>query len=523
MKGKLSAILAAILAITLLCAACDFSALPENAASGDPNNSTPIQSAASQESVSSSAGSDEGNQIPDDGSLLPGEDVVLPEEDEVLPEEDVVLPEEDEVLPEEDEVLPEEDEVSSAGTPSQSATSSKPTVSSKPATTTSSTASSKPSADTTSSKPTVSSTSSQSTASKEPEKPVTPFPGRDTPAPYGRAQLSSKEQKVYDIILKGAKEYSSVKEDQNGKMFCEISLSDVSVDVDDIKEIILAVRADHPEVCSLANQYGWSTRNDVVTVVRLYVTATPSQRDTRNAKLEKKVKEIISSLPNTTDEYLLLKGVHDWLCKNITYTIEGENVATAYGAIVEGKALCEGYTKAFQYLAYRCGIQALIATGEGTNSSGRTESHAWNLVRCNGKWYQVDVTWDDPRIGSMTEADKPLFYDYFLIPTKQIKIDHAFEDEQAYDLPSCTATTDNYFVREKLAFTSLTADKEKIAKAISHMEPGDYCSVQISQKLPSSSDDLKAQVKAIGISAKFRSWTYFSNTRSNTITIIRKK
>lgn len=505
MKSKLSAILAAILAITLLCAACDFSTLPENAASGDPNNSTPTQSAASQESVSSSAGSDEGDQTPDNGGLLPGED---------------------EVLPEEDEVLPEEDEVSSAGTPSQSATNSKPTVSSKPATTSSTvskpTVSSKPSSNTTSSKPTVSSTSSQSTASKEPEKPATPFPGRDTPAPYGRPKFHPANQKAYDLILKGAKEYTSVKKDGNA-LYCEVSLSNLSVSIDDIDQIILAVRADHPEICSLSNRYGWRTRDDVVTSVHLYVTDTPQERDEKAAKLEKKVKEIISSLPNTTDEYLLLKGIHDWLCKNVTYTLEGENVATAYGAIVEGKALCEGYAKAFQYLAHRCGIQALIATGEATNSSGRTESHAWNIVQCNGNWYQADITWDDPRVSNMSESEKPLFYDYFLITTRRIKADHVFKDDQHYFLPSCTATKDNYFIRQNLSFSSLTENKKAIADAIDWMKVGDCCSIQLTSHFLPDSDNLKAQVKAVCLEAGFSGWTYFQNNIAKTITIVRKK
>lgn len=97
-------------------------------------------------------------------------------------------------------------------------------------------------------------------------------------------------------------------------------------------------------------------------------------------------------------------AVHDWLVLNCQYdpyvannheeyTAGGvtyrENtlVYSAYGAFVEGNAVCQGYALAFQALMNRAEIPCYFVSGQ---------NHAWNVVPMDGTWYYVDVTWDDP-------------------------------------------------------------------------------------------------------------------------------
>ena len=89
-------------------------------------------------------------------------------------------------------------------------------------------------------------------------------------------------------------------------------------------------------------------------------------------------------------------ALHDWLAIHLQYdqaTAAGTSVNrdsfTAYGALVNRKAVCEGYALAYQSLLKRCGIQAVTISSESMN-------HGWNLVCLGGEWYHVDVTWDDP-------------------------------------------------------------------------------------------------------------------------------
>lgn len=100
--------------------------------------------------------------------------------------------------------------------------------------------------------------------------------------------------------------------------------------------------------------------------------------------------------------------VHDYLIDTIEYDLNaGSTVYDIYGALVNRRVVCEGYAKAFKYILDDLGIPCIIVCGTGTNSSGATESHAWNYVQLDGKWYAVDVTWDDPIITGFNVEDLP--------------------------------------------------------------------------------------------------------------------
>ena len=92
--------------------------------------------------------------------------------------------------------------------------------------------------------------------------------------------------------------------------------------------------------------------------------------------------------------------IHDYLINNIDYDSSYQAVGTysIYGALIEKKCVCEGYAKAFKYLLNSVGYECELLQGTATNSSGQTENHAWNAVKLNGIWYEIDTTWDDPII-----------------------------------------------------------------------------------------------------------------------------
>lgn len=105
---------------------------------------------------------------------------------------------------------------------------------------------------------------------------------------------------------------------------------------------------------------------------------------------------------------------------------------SAYGALVEGNAVCDGYTRAYQYLLYKVGILSHIATGTA-NGGG----HAWNAVRLDGEWYYTDIAWNDQTSG--------IYYSYFNITSERIGLDHIATNR--YPLPLATSEDDNYYVK----------------------------------------------------------------------------
>lgn len=142
------------------------------------------------------------------------------------------------------------------------------------------------------------------------------------------------------------------------------------------------------------------------------------------ARIEQAKNEILSSVSGKTENKI--KQVHDWLVDNLTYeqTITGDHIYSLYGALVDRNCVCEGYAKAFKYLLDEAGVDNVIVIGTATNSKGETENHAWNYAAIDGKWYAIDVTWDDPVIqggGKLTSSFK---YKYFLKGEGTISKDH---------------------------------------------------------------------------------------------------
>lgn len=156
---------------------------------------------------------------------------------------------------------------------------------------------------------------------------------------------------------------------------------------------------------------------------------------------EEQVREAISQIEKvknivlgkmTNSEYKNIKLIHDYIVDTAQYDekIESKNTYTIYGALVEHKCVCEGYAKSLKYLANAAGIPCEIIKGTATNSTGITEKHAWNCIKLNGKWYYMDVTWDDPIVigAGNGEGLSTTSYKYFLKGEKNFNKDHVIEN-----------------------------------------------------------------------------------------------
>ena len=121
-----------------------------------------------------------------------------------------------------------------------------------------------------------------------------------------------------------------------------------------------------------------------------------------------------------------IKMVHDYLVDTVEYdtSISKPNIYNLYGALVNRVAVCEGYARAFKYLMDEMGIPCVIVIGQGTNSRGETENHAWNYVEVNGSWYAIDCTWDDPVVEGIGTVSNSSKYKYFLKGSSEFSVDH---------------------------------------------------------------------------------------------------
>lgn len=118
-------------------------------------------------------------------------------------------------------------------------------------------------------------------------------------------------------------------------------------------------------------------------------------------KLDIEINKAVAGIPSqmgSVEKALLL---HDYLVQTVSYNdsaSQAERISEV-GALLNHKANCQGYAVTYAALLQKVGIPAKCI------SSDRM-SHMWNLVSIGGRWYHVDVTWDDP-LYSSGKKDKP--------------------------------------------------------------------------------------------------------------------
>ena len=92
-------------------------------------------------------------------------------------------------------------------------------------------------------------------------------------------------------------------------------------------------------------------------------------------------------------------AVYSWIVNSVNYDWTHQDVMretpresfTPYGGLVNRTAVCLGYATTFQLLMDLAGVECITVAGAAYASQ---EDHGWNMVRLNGNWYCVDVTWD---------------------------------------------------------------------------------------------------------------------------------
>lgn len=112
----------------------------------------------------------------------------------------------------------------------------------------------------------------------------------------------------------------------------------------------------------------------------------------------------ILNLENKSD-YEKIKAIHDYIIINASYDVEVVK-NSGYDNLINKRSVCQGYALIAYKMMTEAGIDCRIITG-----TGKGVSHAWNIVKLDGQWYNIDCTWDDPVSSDKREH---LEYDYFL-------------------------------------------------------------------------------------------------------------
>jgi len=203
--------------------------------------------------------------------------------------------------------------------------------------------------------------------------------------------------------------------------------------------------SDHPEYFWYLGRLTYSYNSKGVSTVNLIyelngIVVTDAEE--AEEELEDIVEEIIDGIPKGANEYDTALYLHDVLTKRVTY-VPGINNQTAYGALVDGEALCAGYARAYQLLMQEAGLDAWTVRGYSyvpKTNPPQPIGHAWNLVWIKDKCFYVDATWDD--------QEKETFHEYFVCTLEDFKDSHFPDPEFENLLPKCEHEKEDFFDKE---------------------------------------------------------------------------
>ena len=117
----------------------------------------------------------------------------------------------------------------------------------------------------------------------------------------------------------------------------------------------------------------------------------------QEAEFEADLADVLQSLniPDSASEYEKVCTIYDYVCRNVSYDSENMNndaydlKFTAYAALENGKAVCNGYALLMYRMLLESGVDARIIEGYGNSNA-----HAWNIVKIGDIYYNLDATWD---------------------------------------------------------------------------------------------------------------------------------
>ncbi len=178
----------------------------------------------------------------------------------------------------------------------------------------------------------------------------------------------------------------------------------------------------------------------------VYRLQNDDQTSEMKQRLADETAEILSGIGSDMSDFDKAVYIHDYIVNNCRYGNDlqsGSDGSTVYDCLVYKKAQCEGYAKAYRYLAGESGLECAVVTG--VTSDG--ENHVWNQVRIDGNWYDLDITWDD------NDSQNETRHIYFLCDDKEFYDTHEPKDNN-FELYSCE-NKDGYYVRKDLYITNM--------------------------------------------------------------------
>ena len=235
---------------------------------------------------------------------------------------------------------------------------------------------------------------------------------------YWKETLNEEQQILYEEIKES---YLPFKNDFSTQLN-EISTKE-------FQEVYSAILLDHAEIFWLDSYLAPKKITDYNAIntnkkIQLYYSYSLDEAKNVKNRIETKYNEIIEEAKKQDNDFKKIKYVHDKLIEISQYHDYTDEEKDSYQSIVSifdsGNTVCAGYSYGFKFIMDKLGIKSIATRDIGNEDESK--NHIWNMVELYGKWYNLDITWDNK-----IEKEGRISYNYFLKKNDEFYTDHRMQ------------------------------------------------------------------------------------------------
>ncbi len=238
-----------------------------------------------------------------------------------------------------------------------------------------------------------------------------------------KVSLFSDDDDLEEALVKGWETFAE-----------KIDVSDFGMNINDIGNKYWQILYKNPLFYYVSGgfKYSYYPNGKVTSVYPIYTESDKASVKNTIDEINKATDEILLYVNGNMSDFDKVMAVHDYMALNYEYDHTLKNHSITIMTTKTG--VCESYARAFYHIMDKLGIDCGFVTSESMN-------HAWNIVELDGKWYHIDLTWDDPTYNG-ADAFAQVTHEYALLSDEKIKT--IISPHYGYDLGELSASSKLY-------------------------------------------------------------------------------
>jgi hypothetical protein len=282
-----------------------------------------------------------------------------------------------------------------------------------------------------------------------------------------------------------------------------IDVSSYKVDSDTLIDTLNKVNLTYPDIFYLDLDFNYSVSSVTGNVSKLKLTYDCTQEEYTEtiAKIDARFADLIASIGDDASDYEKALLVHDYICTNFAYDTSSDDDVNHKldGFVEDGTGVCQAYMSAYSYVLEKLGIESYPVVSAAIN-------HTWNMVKLDGQYYQVDVTWDDfvPDLLGWAQHSNFLMTDEEVNGGEHGTEWHTYED-------GISATDDTFYTYafRRLRFPVVTVDNRLYC-----IDNGEFCEYNLSKDVMTPIADIISGCKWYNYNATIKG-SYYTDKYSS--------